>query len=356
MASWVFDLVDANGTGLTDGGIIDAKAASVTVQRGLPRMAQIALPLTGYAASVIAQETFQPYLRGWRTGSDGERVLRFYGPVWVDEAQGSGGFDLMMVTALDPQILLGKRFSEAEFVATDAGTIIKTMVDTTNSSDGETGIRTDPGNVTASTSIDYDARGNKPSIQSVIEQLQNQVDGVECWVEPIEYAAGKIGDLYAAPIRGGSDLDVSFGYGAGTSGNCTQMSRVRNKDVMENDSNAYTDTLAARSTDATSIAAFRAMLGFTSYTSEVDQANLNNLASGRIERFSNMARIAEYKCTPSSRAPALWDDFNIGDSVWLDFRKGVEFRVRKRVVSAKIDIADNGVEKLGQIEFGSTVA
>lgn len=357
MARWIFDLVDANGTGLTEAGIVDARNRSLTFQLGAPSICSFVVPLTSDISAALGQDTYQPYVKAWREAADGTRVLRFYGPVWVDEIVGDGSTDAMMVTALDPSVYLGKRFVDqaVPYTATaeDVGEILASLIDATNDEDGDTGLRVDHANFSGGSVADFDEGANKPSIASIIDRYRQMDSGCDFWVDPIEYAAGKIGECYAAPYRGLAVRDATFAYGNGSNANCSSMGRVRNKDNMENEANGNSGLTTIVGEYPTSISAFRRMVGYTSYTDELDTATLTARNTGRLYQRHSPARIAEYRCTPTSRAPRLFDDYDIGDIVWLDFRKGWTFKVQQRVASAQIQISDNGLESLGAVEFTS---
>jgi hypothetical protein len=352
-------LIDAAGNRLSENGVAAAEGVSFSFPAFGWSMMQCALPVDSIEAAVVCQDTYQPYLQAWIQpdgGTVADRVLRFQGPVWVDEVNAEQG--LVMVTAFDPMIYLTKRFTLAQFSPTDLGALLKAMIDTTNSTDGETGIRTNAANITASSTIDLDARTNKPSIASLVGQFQSQLDGVESWVEPITLAAGKMCDFYAAPTRGITRSGVVFAYGEGTLANCDQMTRTRNKDLMENDSNGYADTLTATpATDATSIAAFRRLVGYTSLTGETSQAVLDARVQGRKDERYTPARIAEYKASPGVDAPQIFEDYEPGDTVTVHYREGeLEWKVPQRIMLAKIPVSDNGELLPAQLDFRGVAA
>lgn len=344
-ASWTLGLVDVNGNPLTEGGLTLASKAVTTLQPSTPMMIQALLPISSDEAAAIAGDTeTDAYVVGYRTPAGGgieQRRLRFYGSVWVDEVQGAEG--VVMLTALDQMAMLAKRFTNAQFAPADLGNLLMQMVDTTNSVDGETGILTDALNITPSSTIDLDLRTNTPTIMSVAQQFAGQLDGCETWVEPIDLASGKMCELFVAPRRGGAS-DAVFGFGTGTEDNCTDMSRTRDKMLIENDVYGYADGLVTSNKfDATSVAALRRLVGYTAFTGETEQTVLDARTQGRLADRSSRAKIAEYRATPASNAPALFDDYDIGDDVTLHFHKGaIEWQVRQRAMMAKLELRPGG--------------
>lgn len=358
MGNWVFDLVDANGQTVTEAGLSPSGSAYTAQAGSAPAVFECFLPLSDPLAGLISLEDDAEYLiKGYRTPTGGtvyDRELEFYGSIWVDELQGiANGVSQLRLTAYDQLATLSKRFTEASFVPSDMGLLLATIIDDTNTTDGETGIELSADYVTASSIIDLDARTNRPSIQSIMQQFLTTLDGVECWLEPIEYTAGKISRFYAAPRRGGAASGAVFGFGPGTESNCEQLTRTRDKAKIENVVNGYADTLTVeQKLNATSVAALRALVGWQSFTGETNQSSLGARTQGRLSERDTMRKISEYKATVGPDAPRLFDDYQIGDYVTLDFREeSVEWNVSKRVVSSQVLISDTGVEIPGQVEF-----
>lgn len=355
-ASWKFDVVDLNGNPLTEGGLTLATNIELNFQMTQPNTFTCSLPLTAPEAQLILSDLTLPFVKGYRTPSGGnpdtDQVLQFYGPVWVDQVIGQNGIDQLMIGAFEPTIILNKRYALNNYAASDLGAIIKSEIDRTNTTDGETGIRTNSGNISASSSIDLINGGNTPTIQSLIEQFANQLDGCEIWTVPIELSSGKICDLYASSSRGSSS-DVVFGYGDTSYANCSAMGRTRDKSKMVNVVNGYTDTLTSQKSDATSVAEFRALVEYMSFTGETTQSALDARAQGRLDNLSTPSAVAEYSCSPvgGDAAPQFFDDFGIGDDVYLHFVKGIEWGISQRVFSTKIGISQGGVENVTAIGF-----
>lgn len=365
-ARWTIDIVDINGNSVTEAGIETvAKSKQFTFQLGAPDIFTCMLPLTSYEASVVASNSETSvaslgkcYVKAYRQGAnESAKTLRFYGPAWIDEVQGGGGgngVDMLALTAFDPSIMLTKRYTVVADTD-DLGTLLKEMVDTTNTNDGETGIRTNSANVSASSTGTIDYSTQRTLISQVRDSFFNQLDGCEAWINPIELASGKIGDLYVALSRGQDSTWCEFGYGESTAANCRSMSRVRNMSEVENDINASSENLtAAQKTDATSVAAYRRHMSYPTYTGEKIQSQIDARAQGRLDWRKTPERVAVYQAEPAGQAdnlPVLFDDYDIGDTVTLNFNKGVAFTVPQRVYSATLDVNDQGVEIPGGWRF-----
>ncbi len=356
----VFDLTDTNGTPLTEGGIRDHENASCTWQDGTaPDVISMSIPLEHDAAAAILnlETTGAPdrnvLLKAYRspTGRADDRTLVFHGPVVVDQVLGKQR--QLAIVAAGPDWILQKRPTLAQYVPTDAGTLLKTMIDTTNTSDGETRIATDSSWITASTTVDVDARQNRPSIQQLRTQFTQMVDGPETWIQPIELAAGKVGRFYAAPRRG-ADTSVVFAFGDGTEANVEDMTRARDTMKLVNDARGYTDAgLSSTKTDEVSAAAIGRLIEYVS-VSGATQTQLDAQMQGRIDVASTRDLVAEYAIAVSDASPRLFDDFVIGDGVQLVFRdSGVAWHVTKRVKSATVLVDASGVEVPSQVVVAS---
>jgi len=352
-ASWTLALVDSIGRPLTEGGLLaHAQDVRILRQRTGAQIVSMLLPATSPDAIAIlgAQD---PYIKAYRTlegGTIDDRTLRFYGSVWVDELTSDGDVDMLLVTAIDQLAILDKRYTAGQFVPTDLGLLIKSMIDTTNTNDGDTGIETNVGRITASSSLDMDLRTIRPTIGSIIQQFSSMLDGVETWLVPIELAGTKHSQLYVAPRRGQNRTNIVFGYGQGSINNC-RLSRVRDKSLVENDARGYSETLSATRTNPTSIAALGRLVGYTSFTGVTTQAVMNARTQGRLDQRSTRDKVAAYSARPTRSAPIPFDEFDVGDTVKLDYRRGVEWIATARVDTITIVVNRAGEEILDAITF-----
>ncbi len=301
------------------------------------------LPVFDPEVSFLMQDDIQPYLLVYRDNADGTREIVLNGPVWHDEINGN----IVKAMACSGDIILGKRFTAAQYSPTDLGALLKNFVDTTNSTDGDTGIETNSANITATSSIDVDLRSSPPTIASMQEQFSSQLDGCLSWVVAKEFASGKFCDFYAGPRRGTDQSDdVTFSYGDEVESNCSDMGRVRDKAKMVNVANGYSDTLTSQRTDSASITAFRQLIEYVSFTAEDSQDAINARTQGLIDSASQLVRLAEYSCVPNLDAPRLFDDVDMGSDVTLYYRQGfVEFEAVKRITSYSVSVdMSTGVE------------
>lgn len=352
-ALWTVGLYDASGTPLTENGGEYSTMGQIVEPAYGGKTLSLAISLEHPEAAAVTQDEYQPYIAAWwqpEGGTENDRVLRFVGPVWTDEVKGAEG--VVIVTAIDAMVYLRKRFATAIEAGIDLGELLFHLVDETNLIDGSTGINTEPEFITASSVIDADYSQNKPSIESLITQFQSQLDGVEAWIEPVFFEAGVIGNLYAAPRRGATNTDVLFAYGEGTQDNCDDMTRTRNKDLMENDCVGYSDTLLSQKTNETSVSAFRRLQGITSATGETNQTALDARTQGRLDERYSPNRVAEYTADAGSSAPALGDAYEVGDTVSMHFREGmVEWLTERRVIVATTPWDDLGLELPSKLGF-----
>lgn len=351
--TWQFWMVDAAGNTLADLSLLQDPNYSTT--RVGSSVLQGKLPLTSDAAAAIPEGG--AYIKAYRIkpgGSDSDRVLRFYGSLEIDEVEGSNATDSMMVTAYSPDAILENRITTATYSsATQRGTILQGVIDTANT-DNDTGIRTNSINIEATTATTVDFSQDKPTIASVFSQFAEALDGCDAEFRPIELASGKIADLYVYNQRGTTNTGVVFGYGADTIANCTQMRRVRNRRNLENYVEGFSAAVTVTAQETSSINTNRKRYGSVSLTNEASTLEAQARVLGRLASQSTASALAEYTVTTGPDAPRLWDDFNIGDTVTLDFRKGsIAFSVTQRVEAVTVQIDNNGVETISQLAFRS---
>jgi hypothetical protein len=63
--------------------------------------------------------------------------------------------------------------------------------------------------------------------------------------------------------------------------------------------------------------------------------------------------VAEYSITPGPRAPRVFDDFEVGDTVPVVFDQGVVFQTTQRVYSVSVNIDDTGREAISALQTRS---
>jgi len=347
---WTLFIVDSAGTGL--GVVPYAYELNITYQLNNPDMAQFKVPVTSSIADSI--EPGSTYLKAYRRGvGETTSTLRFYGPVWIVEESGTNsGVDMVTVTAMGIHNYLTKRFTTAQYTSfTDQGTIIKGIIDTTNSTDGETGIRTSVVSTTVGITRKVDYSDAKLPISEVISQFGDASDGCDTWITPIELSSGKMGDLNCAAVRGEFQAGAIFGYGEKTTANCTTMSRVRTMELVANDVTGYSDNLATQWIDTSSVANYRRLMADVSFTETITSEILDYRTRGYLDLHVTPDAVAEVSMIGGPRAPKLFTDFDIGDFVPVYYQKAdIVFYSVNRVYGATIAINEGGVEQFASLE------
>lgn len=348
---WHFVLADVAGTTLADINL--ASSRQVSYQLNGASSCSFQLPLTSSNAAVVNPGS--SYIKAYRTSAvTGLKTLQFYGPVWVAEEQGGGagnGVDQLKVTAYDPLIYLGKRFTTATYAATptDQGAILKALVDTTNSAN-ETGIRTNAANIVASTTASPDWSTSKVDLLQIMQQFGDAFGGVDTALIPIELTGGKTCDLYVYNRRGGAKANAIFGYGSATVNNCFGMNRVRSMETVANDVLGFSDTVSSNVVNTTSINSYRRLYADISLTEVTDPTVMANRTKGYLDTHDTPTSVQQLTINAGNAAPRLFDDFNIGDTVRVEFSKGIAFDTSQRVWGCTVQIDDNGVETAATLD------
>lgn len=344
---WVLGLYDVNGNLRAD--LSMATNRSITYQLNQPAVASFDIPVTHPAAAYTMPGSM--YLKAYREYPAGTRSLRFYGPVWADETSTGSGLNSTRVTCMDPLIYLSKRFTSAAFTATDRGSIIKTVVDTANTLN-DTGILTDPSYISTSTTLTADYSQEHPTILDLIGQYSDALDGCDTAVVPQELSAGKIGKLYVYARQGSAKTSAIFGYGSATINNCLSMNRTRNAANITNDVYGQGDASYSEWQNATSQNAYRRLVEFISFSGETNEANLSVRTQRYLDTHKDPDAVAEHSVTPGPRAPRLFTDFVVGDTVPLHCSVGgLSYQVNQRVYGVTLSIDEAGREILSNIEL-----
>lgn len=344
---WFLGLYNSTGTLLADLSI--ASNRNITYQLNAPSVCSFQIPLTHASAAAIVPGS--TYVKAYREDTAGTRTLRFYGPIWVDEINTGSGVDMLNVTAQDPLAYLGRRYTSAAFTATDRGAIIKTCIDTTNN-DNETGISTTLGTITTSSTITADYSSEKPSILDLAGQYTDATDGIDFAIIPQELSTSKIGYLNVYARRGSSKPNAVFAYGSGTLDNST-IKRTRNVDNLTTYVSALEGDATSVWTDTNAVSTYRRLDSIISLSNDTNLASMSARTRRYLDTHSTPDLIAEYAITPGPRAPRIFDDFDIGDTVPVHLRRAIEFVVQQRVYSATIAISENGVETISALDTRS---
>jgi hypothetical protein len=345
---WTFGLYNSTGSLLADLSI--ASGRQLTYQLNQPTIVSFTLPLTHSAAALVTPGS--TYVRAYRENTAGTRTLRFHGPVWIDETATGQGVDTLSVTAMDPLARLGRRTCQPSFTATDRGSIIQQIIATANT-DSETGINTTAAVIESSSTITTDYEIETPTILDVINQYADANDGCDTAIIPTEYSGGKIGTLYVYSRRGDTNTDCVFAYGPGTLANSLSINRVRNLDALTNYVSCTEGDSTATWTNATSVTAYGRLDSVISLPGETSLASISARTRRYLDTHDTPDEVAEYRIQPGPRAPRIFDDFDIGDTITLHVRNGVEYTATQRVYACTVSVDDLGVETISSIDTRS---
>jgi hypothetical protein len=323
----------------------------VSVQHNVATTMALALHADDPAAALpIPGSTL---VQAWRTGADGVKRVRFAGIVWGVEEQLGAGERAVNVVAVCPWAILDRRYTTAAYAATDQGAIIKDLVDDANT-DRNTYIRTDADLVEATITRDRSWSDNRTPVSDAILSFTELLDSVDIYLSPIEYANGKIAELYVVERRGSVDPVAVFGVGVGTVDNCLTIARSRSMEgvgtrVVATGAGGLTVTV----NDATQQSALGLLVEDRSFGSVVMSSTLTAHAQEVLDHVKR-ADVA-VAATPNYNAPMLWDDFDIGDVVDVQAAyQSVAFIERARVFAASVTVDEAGNEYLASVELGDT--
>lgn len=343
---WIFGLYDANGSLLADLSI--ASGRSISIALNTPTSVTFQVPLSHPTAALITP--LSTYVKGYRQSTDGTRLLKFYGPVWVDEISSGQGVDMLQATALDPMAYLDRRYTSSSFTTVDRGQIIKSIIDTANGVSAIP-ISTTAGTITASSTLTADYSGEQPSIMDVINQFAEANDGCDTEIAPQELASGAIGRLNVYNRKGSYKANAVFAYGDGTLANCTSITRSRNADNVANYVLALEGDATSIWQNATSIASNRRLDSIQSLSTDTNLLSMSARTRRYLDTHDTPDKVSEYRITPGPRAPRYFDAFEVGDTMRVWFESGqVQFASTQRVYAVQLDIDDAGRETISSID------
>ncbi|MEQ8834265.1 MAG: hypothetical protein RIB67_07445 [Miltoncostaeaceae bacterium] len=297
-----------------------------------------------------------------------EGVVRFQGPIVapLSYAATPGGRSLS-VRAVSPLGVLASRFlrtpadaAAAEFAGTDAGAIAEALLNIANGQ-GQTGLRI--GDVDVSVSRDRIYELGK-QIGEAIEQLAGVRDGFWFRDRPVSgegavWAALDI--LYPSP--GVDRPGALFSFGEGTRDSVREFTVEVGQpvnDVLAIGALAEGDEvpLTARAEDATSVDEYGLWGAVVTYSDVSVPATLEDHAAESIEAEPPRVYTVRPLPTPitdASRAPRLWEEFDVGDTVRLTLRSNAPFDVSgvsARVIGCTLQVSDAAqTETLTSINF-----
>lgn len=282
-------------------------------------------------------------------------VLRFYGkiaqPLQDDQ-------EWIQVTAHDPFYFLSKRRlqSDTTFTNIDAGQIAWSLINTQN---GRSSTRLQQGTIQASVKRDRTyAEGSV--ISELITQLAEVDDGFFFTVSPVDGMPGVFGQIEITyPLPGNDAQAAVFGFGDGTVGNLSGYSRVQNLPINRIRAIGVTvgeTVLDSYKQDSTSVSRFDIIEDERSFSSVSEQATLDQHALSEldpsppttytmtiIQQSSEGIGGGDPPDLGGILVPALFDDFDVGDTVSLIIKHGrIDVLTTPLVSTAKISVSDEG--------------
>lgn len=349
MAQPTWEFVVANAAGTNLGILTLASDRQVTYQRNGPAVLEFQVPLTSDQATLITPGVSR--IKGYRAPEGGgTKTLRFHGIVWTVEQQASDtGVAMMKVVAVDPAgTTLARRFTSANYGTADQGTVMKGLVDDANAI-SDTFVETSTANVVASTSRTLDWSLARKSIIEAFGEIATADLGTDWELRPVDNGA-KIASLYVYGGQRGSTRDeIIFGYGDGTVANCIAFQQTWNMDKLatwaqgDGQGGAYWQW-----TNPTKVAKFGRYERFTNYGDVVNTANLSQLVYQELVRSYDPVPVIGF--TAGVRAPRMFDEWDIGDTVRVQARRGaLNVNTTARIIGVTLQIDGNGVELLSSI-------
>lgn len=229
-------------------------------------------------------------------------------------------------------------------------------------SGSSTGITTTPitiGSVdTSQTRTITFPKGTKHS--AAIETLVNMESGFDFNIDPLSRQLSVYYDLIKGTVRGrGTDqTDVIFGYGKSPK-NISQVSVNVDSSILTNKINANGKFATGIAVDAGSVATYGLFEDSVSLSDVTDTSILTAFAGAEVAY--KLQPFKTYSFTPfpydgTSRIPLFFEDYDIGDIVYLNAEYGaVSVQGQAvRVFGVSIDIDEEGNEKIGQLQTVSS--
>ena len=241
--------------------------------------------------------------------------------------------------------ILRNRLTDATvtYTATDAGAIAKALIDTTNSTHGDTTILTNSSWV--ETTKARDRTYEHKNIAEAIVELTEVLDGFDwypVYLDPRDNA-GKTMEFHVVASMGDDQDDARFEYGDGTLSNCVGYSFSTGLPI--NRARAIGDAATSEKADTTSEAIYGTYMEQVSATDVTETATLDDKAQDALR--PSPAHVTDFMPDPTL-APQPWDDFWIGDTVRWNVDDGAMQQQSSPVVQSieiGLDDSDN-VENL----------
>lgn len=234
------------------------------------------------------------------------------------------------------------RFTAANvvFVATDAGQIAKSLIDTTNSVDGPTGLAT-TGTIEVTKSRDRTYQF--ANVGEAVTNLTNVLDGFDMYEAFVDDQGATLAALNIVAAQGQLRDATRFEYGADTLSNVRSLTRTTQPPI--NVAQVLgANGLVSTQPDAASITKYGVWMTQASASDVSEQATLDDKAKALL-RPNPVKTINFVPDFGLGNCPRPWDDFWLGDTVHFFARRGaLSEDVQVRVNGVTVTIDDNGFE------------
>lgn len=296
---------------------------------------------TGADQLLIAERAIKVYRSG---------VLRFYGkisePLMDDE-------NWVTVTAHDPFFFLTRRRLPADLTTTaDAGAIAWGLINTQN---GRSTTRIRQGTIASSVTRARTYVEGEIVAEKIL-QLAEVDDGFWFLINPVDGVPGTFGEFDVRyPTPGGSALGATFQYGDETVGNLASYSREQNlplNRVRATGASEGENVLTAYRQDNASISQFDMIEDDRSFPTVIHTATLDEHALEELHPQPRVLYTGDIVDQSDNSlgdvfVPALFDDFDVGDTVSLVIRHGrVDIDTQPQIADAVVKVTDSGAEQL----------
>lgn len=244
----------------------------------------------------------------------------------------------------------------ADAAITDGAQILKTLVDRTNSVRGPTGLSTSAGLGAVFEDVpDRKARWEWKTVLSAARDLTHAFNGFDVRLEYVDRTDGVLAVLSCLGKRGVQLDHVQIGWGAPPN-NARDMTRLEDGAKLvnflwglggSNNGGAPAVSLAQSAPSQLRYGVYEAAsqysdITFPTFVADLTQEELN---------FRQLPReLIETVPLAGEPFPMLWDDFDLGDSVWVAAGEGFRggFEGVQRVYGADVEVQD-GVERISKL-------
>jgi len=348
--TWTFELLDLAGTAQA---FLSARTATIT--RRLNGSSQAEIVLDAQATGAGEVDDTSHLVRCWRRGpSGGSRILRHAGR--ISGAIGNDATDspsAVTLTVHDPLHLLDDRLRASQVTYTNQTPrhIVNALVGDENTR-STVHLRVAAGTGGPNRDRTYEVGKN---VGEIITQLSEVQGGFYYVVNPVPDDADPaiVGELVLRHPDPGTDRPaVRFERGPGTIGNLTEagvtvlppINRVTGFGAGEGD-----DQLVVSEEDAASIAAHGLYESSVQHVDVTIEQTLRDHCTDALRPEPRRTLALEVATPGSVFVPFLWDDFDVGDTVYIEVRSSspvASYTGSAIVAEATVSIDDQGNETL----------